>query len=109
VDTGTGMLQALTTIGNVFILHTEIAYNATNHRWWRLREASGTLYWEYSADGTSWNELFSGTPTLPLEQVFIAMDDYQDDSSSPGTHIFDNLNVAPSTGGRHTLTLLGVG
>ncbi|WP_405794123.1 hypothetical protein [Streptomyces sp. NBC_01506] len=31
-----------------------VTYSPVAHRWLRLREAAGTLYWETSADGTNW-------------------------------------------------------
>ncbi|MEV0779171.1 hypothetical protein [Streptomyces sp. NPDC050428] len=33
---------------------TVLTYSPVAHRWLRLREDSGTLYWETSADGTNW-------------------------------------------------------
>ncbi|MFF8629691.1 chitosanase [Streptomyces werraensis] len=33
---------------------SELTYDATAHAWLRVREASGTLYWETSPDGTTW-------------------------------------------------------
>src|SRR3546814_14352831 len=31
-----------------------IAYDSTNHAWLRIREDSGTLFWDTSADGLVW-------------------------------------------------------
>lgn len=33
---------------------TSIAYDATAHRWWRIRELLGTTYWETSPDNVTW-------------------------------------------------------
>lgn len=40
-----------------------VTYNATNHRFLRIRESSGTVYWDTSANGLSWNNLISETLT----------------------------------------------
>lgn len=48
--------------GSIFFFETvvgtedniSIAYTAGAHKWWRLREAAGTLYWETSSDGINW-------------------------------------------------------
>jgi len=40
-----------------------IPYDASMHKFWRIREAGGQLYWEWSSDRSSWNELHhQGTP-----------------------------------------------
>lgn len=36
-------------------LGSAVAYNATNHKYLRIRESSGTIYFDYSADGSSWS------------------------------------------------------
>ncbi len=36
-----------------------MTYNATTHRYLRIREASGICYWDYSADGISWTNMYS--------------------------------------------------
>jgi hypothetical protein len=46
-----------------------IPYDAVAQRWWRIREADGTLYWEYSANGTAWNELASEADPIDLAHV----------------------------------------
>lgn len=43
---------------------TAVAYNATAMKWWRVREASGTIYMEYAASASgSWTQLWSTTYT----------------------------------------------
>lgn len=31
-----------------------VAYNSTNHKYFRIRESGGTVYWDHSADGVTW-------------------------------------------------------
>lgn len=46
-----------------------IPYDATAQRFWRIRESMGVMYWEYSADGTAWEELHSQSSPFPIEHV----------------------------------------
>lgn len=36
-----------------------LTYNATNHRWLRLRESGGTIFWETAPNGTTWSTVGS--------------------------------------------------
>lgn len=36
-----------------------VAYNATTMAWWRVREASGVLFFDTAPDGTTWTNQFS--------------------------------------------------
>jgi hypothetical protein len=67
------------------------------YTWLRIREESGTTYWETSPDGTTWTTrrsvatpitITSLTPTLFAGQYQAV--------ASPITAIFDNFNIAPS-------------
>ena len=76
---------------------TEVAYNATNHRWWRMRESSGTIYWEASPNGLVWTTLRSSpTPSWALDgQCRLGLEA----SRNSGTNDFaeyDNVNSAPA-------------
>jgi hypothetical protein len=50
-------------------VRNSIAYDADAHRYWRIREAAGTTYWETSADRTDWAELHSEANPFPPEHV----------------------------------------
>lgn len=77
---------------------TSVAYNATTHKYWRIREASGTTYWETSTDGVTYSTLTSqANPiTITAVTVIIAGIAYAS-ASSPGTFSWNNFNVLPST------------
>jgi hypothetical protein len=71
----------------------EAPYDPARHRWMRIREQLGTLYFEYSADGCRF-ELFVGIPTpwsLTSVVVELAAGTYNP-GASPGVAIFDNVN-----------------
>lgn len=70
-------------------------YNATNHRWLRFRELSGTAYWEVSANGTTWNAfaswVISGIDVTAVN-IEIAAGTY-DVQAAPGTAKFDDVRI----------------
>lgn len=74
-----------------------ITYNATSHRWLRLREASGTTYLDVSPDGVTWSA--SGLSTSTFSQISTAKDMWVSleaarSGGSASTATFDNINVA---------------
>ncbi|HEX8275241.1 MAG TPA: vanadium-dependent haloperoxidase [Longimicrobiaceae bacterium] len=76
----------------------DLAYDPFAHRWMRIREQLGVLYWEYSADGCAWSLL--GSAPVPFDVTTVKVDLTAGTYlavASPGTAIFDNLN-APERG-----------
>lgn len=76
-------------------------YNATNHVWWSMREASGTIYFETSTDGTTWTAFRSiahtfTTAQLQAVQVRLLAGQYQA-VTGQGTAAYDNLNTTGAT------------
>lgn len=47
--------------GTVFRTDLAIPLSATIHRWLRIRETPGTMFWECSADGVSWTLVLAAT------------------------------------------------
>lgn len=75
---------------------TSVTYNATNHRWLRIRESGGTVYWETSADGTSWSTGRSkswAVGQIGNLKVFADCGGV-DDVTTPA--LYDNFNLPPS-------------
>lgn len=72
-------------------------YDATNYRYLRLREASGTIYWETSPNGYSWTTRRSKSAlvSVSVADVLLSTGRWAAESS-PGNAIFDNLNLMPS-------------
>src|SRR3546814_20770439 len=54
VNAVTGLLTMAVRVGFVDGGAVSIAYDSTNHAWLRIREDSGTLFWDTSADGLVW-------------------------------------------------------
>lgn len=74
---------------------TSVAYNATNHKWLRIREASGTVYWETSADSLNWSlqrSKASGIGVLSVVTVNLYAG-FWGSEPTPGQALFDNFNI----------------
>lgn len=56
-----GSVRARRQVAGVFTVLASMIYNSTTHRYLRIRENGGTVYWEYSATAvsTDWHILFS--------------------------------------------------
>jgi len=81
---------------------TIIPYDPECHRWWRLRESGGVLFWEVSADGQVWAAVFSrstaATSTTPalsyLNSVYLRMQAGTNARDAhPGVALFDSFNT----------------
>ena len=76
-----------------------IAYDATDHRWWRIRESGGTIYFEAGPDGTSWPTavgnatVASVTGFVPGAVMVELGSGYWGTETTPRDAIFDNLNI----------------
>jgi hypothetical protein len=73
-----------------------ITYSASAHKWWRMREHAGKLYWDTSPDGTTWtNRASHADPSFDLSQLLGDLNAATTGTnpSDPGTASFDNLDV----------------
>ena len=74
-----------------------LLYSPVEHRWWRVRESSNTLYWETSPDGKAWMSQAQLSPVpFPIEalDLYVGSDGWAA-QPSPGVSSFDNLNLPP--------------
>lgn len=72
-----------------------VTFNATTHKWWRIREASGTIYFETSPDNDTWTQRASyaySTIDFTSVRALIGSNCYQSETN-PGSFIFDNFNT----------------
>ncbi len=75
---------------------TTLPYSSTAHRWWRMREAGGTLYLETAPQGTVWTERLSAPSPTYLSDVVVGIGvTGADIQPIVGTTELDNLNVPP--------------
>ncbi|HEX6913437.1 MAG TPA: hypothetical protein VF142_23735, partial [Longimicrobium sp.] len=95
LNVGGGVVRASYTLSGTETSLASRPYDARAHRWLRIREQSGSVYWEVSADGDAWVVLAStsGHPfTLTAVQLgfgagtLLAL-------AAPGTAVFDSFNV----------------
>ncbi len=94
-----GTLFACQNVGGSYSTPASIAYNASTMLYWRIREASGTTYWEYSANGSSWTTLYSAANPIAVTSLQASLICYEPSSiASPGTAIYDDFNIVPGAG-----------
>jgi len=79
---------------------TTAAYNATTHAWLRIQESGGNLLWDTSPDGINWTN--QRTVAIAVGQITgLAVQFYSSyfgTETTPGTAIFDSVNIAPAAG-----------
>lgn len=91
-------LTAEKQVATSFTTLATVAYNGTTHRWLRIRESSGTIYYDYSSDGINWTN-FTSTTAFTVSALSLSLF-IGTDASNGGTDTaqFDNLNLPPSAG-----------
>jgi hypothetical protein len=62
----------------------------TSGTWYRVRESSGTMFWDYSSNGTSWTNHYSVANPMAVTNVTVEFD------AGSGTTFFDNVNTVPA-------------
>jgi len=93
-----GLLHCGQTVGGTRTALASVPYDSVRHRWWRMREDSGTTYWETSGDGKSWQVLLSKANPILLTAVKLSFGAGRDRQfPSLGMAIFDSAN-APDAG-----------
>jgi len=73
-----------------------VTYNATNHRYLRIREVSGTIYWDCSADGITWINLFNEANPCAVTALEVDFGGEWDAEASTTTAKIDDFNILPS-------------
>jgi hypothetical protein len=73
--------------------NTTIPYDATNHRWLRVREQAGTVYWETSSDGSIWTVQRSKAAGIDLSNLYIGIAGSRNTTDPPGTALWDNIGI----------------
>jgi hypothetical protein len=79
-----------------------VTFNATNHRWLRIRESGGFVYWDASTDGILWNNLASIDWSLIAgwDPAYVipdfAMERTGAAESGTTSMLLDNVNLSPA-------------
>jgi hypothetical protein len=87
-------LRAYKKVAGVATQIASTAYVADNHRFLRIREASGTTYWDYSADGITWTNLTSQANPITMTALEVAIEagTYASEASDTSAK-FDDFNT----------------
>lgn len=74
-----------------------LTYDPTAHRWWRIREDTGIVYWEVSPDATTWTAVAERPESglFPMDQVRMRARAYANGTTPLVTPTFtiDNLVI----------------
>jgi hypothetical protein len=96
-----GFLRCFQNVASTRTQLLKVPYDAAAHRWLRLREKAGVLFWETSPDGGTWAVLFSKPNPIALTAVEIDLQVGLDSSvPAPGMAVFDNFNVIETSRSR---------
>ena len=77
-----------------------IVYTLATVRFLRLRNVSGVMYWDYSADGNSWSTLYSENNPITITAVqYYWGARATSPSATVGTPKFDNVQVQAASSG----------
>ncbi len=98
-DVNQGNLYAWKIVAGVQTqIGSSITYSGSTHLYLRLREASGTVYFDTSPDTVTWTNRWNlANPfTLSLIQPFLQTGCYATEASGSRAY-FDDFNIAPAT------------
>ena len=91
-------IECVKEVAGVTTIVYTATYNPATHVYWRMRESAGIFYWDVSAAGTSWTNLFNttvATNLFPVNVVYVEF--YSGWSSgfelSPGTFEIESVNA----------------
>jgi hypothetical protein len=67
------VLTAETLDGDSVSVRVATVYDPSRHRYWRLRETGGALFWETSADRSTWAALISGSVGMDVTDAYAVL------------------------------------
>ena len=96
---GDNSLQAKTHIAGTWTSQAFGTFDPVATQWLRIREAAGTVYWEYSADALNWTALYSMANPFAVTTMTLNLNAGVDATDANGTTVsFDNVNFATNIG-----------
>jgi hypothetical protein len=89
-----GDLGAYKKVAGTLSLVASVTYNATDHRWLRIRESGGTIYWDASPDRSTWTQIGSLATPFAITSLLltISIGTWQAEASA-SSMTCDNLNI----------------
>jgi hypothetical protein len=89
-----GTVDAAYTAAGVTTALAGASYDPAVHRWLRIREWTGTTFWETSADGCAWAVLAQAPDPIALTAVYLYLGTQELTATpAPGTAVLDNVNL----------------
>ena len=83
---------------------SNLTYDSTLHKYFRIRELDGSIYWDYSRDGIGWTNQTSTATPITITALYSEPTAGTFGTEASGTTIIlDNLNVIPGNGIRKTI------
>jgi len=73
-----------------------ITYVPATHKYLRIREASGTIYWDYSTDGITWTNITSAANPITITSLYPQIELDTSAEASTTTAKVDDFNILPS-------------
>lgn len=90
-------ISAYEAISGTFTPLYSTTYDSSVHKWLRVRETSGTTFWEYSTNGTDWTTLYNKSTAITVTSLYPAFSSNNDAASSEVYGVtVDNLNITPA-------------
>jgi hypothetical protein len=91
-------VEAVLELGGQDTVLASLTYNSSVHKFLRMRESGGIIYWDWSTNGSDWTNWYSRSNPFPVTNLYVVLDDYEySGSTAPGVHTFDNFNTFAST------------
>jgi hypothetical protein len=69
ITVSNGFMGAIENVAGVTTGLNFVAYDPALHRWFRVREFDGDTFWEVSANGVFWTEIWSAASPIALNDV----------------------------------------
>lgn len=73
ITVANSFIGAIQNVGGSITGLAFVAYDAALHRWFRIREAAGTTFWEVSANGVFWTLIHSAANPIALTDVTLVI------------------------------------
>lgn len=94
-----GLLKAFYIVNNsTTMVKGDVAYNSAVHKFFRIRETGGNLFWDYSTDGKTWTQYTTAATPAGVDhtslKVILSIGSWGDRPATTG--IWDNVNYSPS-------------
>lgn len=92
----TNSITAFKTVAGVQASVASTAYNSAIHKWLRIQESGGRIYYDYSTDGLIWTNFTNLVNPFVITAVFVApsVGTFAAEASGTST-VFDNFDVIP--------------